>query len=447
MPITRGTDVPTAAEMAAMDAVLLRRIAAAAPWIAALMLALAATKPWSEPHVGATRIAMLAAGDAIAGAALLLAGWAARRGRILASTSDMLAATLLLVLLTDVALHAVVLGKGPETEAISYVLLIVGSAVFFVDGRWYAAAIAVALATWALTSALTVGAAGFAVVLGVHVATAATVSGILFALQRRTLVHAERLRVLAQRRATKAEGLARELGSRYRELEAFAYTASHDLRAPLRAVRVYADQLDEDLGAGLSPEHRELLSKIRREATRLGVLVEDLLTLSRIGTTGLSLAPVDLSALAQEVVASLRAAEPGRDVRIEVAPSLTTHGDASLLRVVLENLLGNAWKFTRPREGAQIEVGAEETPRGRAFFVRDNGIGFSPEMTASLFQPFRRLSDAARFEGTGVGLASVARIVAKHGGEVWAEGRPGAGAMFWFLLGHPDGSRPGPVRG
>lgn len=427
----------TAAERAAMQAVLLGRIVSAGPYVAGLMLVLAATKPWTEPQVTAERVALLVGGDALAAAAVLVGRWLAASGRVPPRAVDALVGSLVVALLFDVALHAVVLGKSPEAEAISYVLVIMGSAVFFVDARWFAAALLAATGAWVVTAWIVAG-PGSHVLVGVHMATASVASAILFVLQRRTLGRAERLRIVADERATKAEALAREVGSRYRDLEAFAYTASHDLRAPLRAVRTYAEMLEESLPPDAPAKQQETLAKIRKEAERLAILVEDLLTLSRIGTSALQPERVDLTALAQDVVAATRTAHPEHAPRVEVAPGLEATCDASLVRVVLENLVGNAWKFTRDRRDARIEVGRE----GDAFFVRDNGIGFPAELAAELFQPFRRLSGAAGFEGTGVGLASVHRIVTKHGGRVWAQGHPGQGATMWFTLPPPPGSPP-----
>jgi PAS domain S-box-containing protein len=219
-----------------------------------------------------------------------------------------------------------------------------------------------------------------------------------------------------------------------KELEAFSYSVSHDLRAPLRTMGGFSDLLLHRHGPTLEPEVRELLGLIHDGALRMGRLIEDLLDLSRFHRVQMVRQDIDLGALAREVLAALRAEEPARAVEAVVAGGLRAHGDPHLLHIVLDNLLGNAWKFTSLTPAARIEVGARETPEGRAFFVRDNGAGFDAAYAGQLFRPFHRLHKPTEFEGTGIGLATVARIVQRHGGKVWAEGEPGKGATFFFTL-------------
>jgi len=230
------------------------------------------------------------------------------------------------------------------------------------------------------------------------------------------------------------EGLVRErtrdLEQSNRELEAFSYSVSHDLRTPLRAIDGFSQLLLRQHGALLPPEGQGLLERVRESAQRMGHLIESLLSLSRIGRRELAPRDVDLSALAAQVLDELAAAEPGRRVERAIQPGLVARGDPDLLRILLDNLLGNAWKFTAGKPKARIEVGRE----GEAFVVRDNGAGFDLAHAGRLFEPFQRLHGDTEFQGTGIGLAIVARIVQRHHGRVWAEARPGKGATFRFTL-------------
>ena len=219
-----------------------------------------------------------------------------------------------------------------------------------------------------------------------------------------------------------------------RELEAFSYSVSHDLRAPLRAIDGFAQALDEDHGATLAPTARDYLARVRGATRRMAELIDDLLVLARITRAELVRAPVDLSALAETVVATLRRDHPQRVVAVAIAPGMTASGDARLLTVALENLLGNAWKFTARCADARISFSAAEGPDGRVFTVRDNGAGFDMAYVGKLFGAFQRLHSAIDFPGTGIGLATVGRIIHRHAGKVWAEGALDAGAAFHFTL-------------
>ncbi|MDY3560341.1 PAS domain S-box protein [Gemmata sp. JC673] len=232
-----------------------------------------------------------------------------------------------------------------------------------------------------------------------------------------------------------------ELVAANAELEAFCYSVSHDLRAPLRAVDGFSQALLEDYGPRLDAEAHGFLKRIRGAAARMGELIDDLLTLSRVTRADLRRERVDLSDLAGEVVRALRQTDPGRAVEVVIAPELFAEGDRSLLRVVLENLLGNAWKYTSKVAAPRVELGREERTEGPTFFVRDNGAGFDPAYAHKLFQPFQRLHREAEFPGHGVGLATVLRVVRRHGGAVGAEGSVGNGARFWFTM--PE-HHPGP---
>ncbi|MDG6103584.1 PAS domain-containing protein [Dactylosporangium aurantiacum] len=222
-----------------------------------------------------------------------------------------------------------------------------------------------------------------------------------------------------------------ELRASNRELDAFAYSVSHDLRAPLRSLDGYSQLLLEDYGDRLDDEGREYLRRLQANVARMATMIDDLLDLSRATRTELRRGPVDVTAIARDVAAELRAVEPDRRVRVTVADGLAAAGDADLVRLVLQNLLGNAWKFTSRRDDAVIEVGAED--RG-VLYVRDNGAGFDMRFAGKLFEPFQRLHAVTDFEGTGIGLAIVHRIVTRHGGRIWAEGTVGSGAVFRFTL-------------
>ncbi len=215
------------------------------------------------------------------------------------------------------------------------------------------------------------------------------------------------------------------------ELEAFSYSVSHDLRSPLRAIDGFSLAVLEDSGDKLDADGKGHLERVRAATQRMGQLIDDLLELSRVARAPMQLETVDLSAMTATVMAELRETEPARDVAVTIAPALATRGDPRLVRVLLDNLLGNAFKFTGKREGATIEIGA----KAGAFFVRDNGAGFDPAYAEKLFGAFQRLHDAREFAGTGIGLATVQRIVRRHGGRVWAVGEPDKGATFSFTLG------------
>lgn len=228
---------------------------------------------------------------------------------------------------------------------------------------------------------------------------------------------------------------ANELRAANQELEAFAYSVSHDLRAPLRSISGFSEAILEDCGPQLDAVGKAHLGRVIAEARRMGELIDDLLELSRIIRAELHLEEVDLTALAREVVDDLRRSEPARSVEVLVQDGLRARGDASLLRLVLQNLLGNAWKFTSRHATARIEVGRRAGEDGNPeFFVADDGAGFDMAYADHLFAPFRRLHDHDEFPGTGIGLASVRRIVRRLGGEVRATGAIERGATFTFTL-------------
>jgi hypothetical protein len=235
-------------------------------------------------------------------------------------------------------------------------------------------------------------------------------------------------------RTVELETANRELEAANRELEAFSYSVSHDLRSPLRTIDGLLNVIQEDFGAGVPAEARQHIEAVSAQATRMGEIIEDLLRLARLGREPLQKRPVDMDALVQEVVGELRAAEAVRDLEIRIGQLPTAQADPSLLRQVWINLVANALKFTRRREQALITIEGTEGPEGRRYSVRDNGAGFDPHRAERLFGIFQRLHAAKEFEGTGVGLSIVRRIVERHGGRIWAEGEPDRGAAFHFTL-------------
>lgn len=250
---------------------------------------------------------------------------------------------------------------------------------------------------------------------------------------------AQRERQAAEARAARAladtrAALIAQLERKNRELEAFSYTVSHDLRAPLRAIDGFSQALAEDCGDQLDARGLGHLKRVRAAAQRMGELIDDLLELSRVGRTELSITEVDLTGLAEAVFDDLRRRDPGRTVESRVQRGLTARGDRGLLRVVLENLLGNSWKFTQRKSDAMIEFVSERSEGAPTYQIRDNGVGFNMQYADKLFRPFQRLHAMADFPGTGIGLATVHRVIELHGGRVWAEGEPGRGATVCFTL-------------
>ncbi len=225
-----------------------------------------------------------------------------------------------------------------------------------------------------------------------------------------------------------------------RELEAFSYSVSHDLRAPLRSIDGFSKVLLEDYAPQLDATAQDSLRRIRAATQRMGEQIDGMLTLARVSRAELKHEVVDLSALARAIADQLRRAEPERQVDVVVADGLVTEGDGRLLRAVLENLVGNAWKFSRHRPRARIEVGVQSGGDGeRAYYVRDDGAGFDMAYVGKLFGVFQRLHGMTEFEGTGIGLATVQRIIHRHGGRVWAEGALERGATFYFTLSSDKG--------
>ena len=233
---------------------------------------------------------------------------------------------------------------------------------------------------------------------------------------------------------TQVQGVNTELVASNKELEAFAYSVSHDLRAPLRSIDGFSLALLEDYADKLDSHGVDQLQRVRRAAQRMSSLIDGMLNLSRVTRSPIHREPLDLSAIARSIAEELRQAEPSRNVEFLIQGGLTATGDSPLLRAALENLLRNSWKYTSGHDSAKIEFGRTPTNGNSPFFVRDDGAGFDPRYADRLFGAFQRLHTEAEFSGTGIGLATVQRIIHRHGGEIWAEGAVEKGATFYFTL-------------
>lgn len=226
-----------------------------------------------------------------------------------------------------------------------------------------------------------------------------------------------------------------QLNTANKELEAFSYSVSHDLRTPLRSIEGFSQALLDDNSEQLDTEGKEHLQRIRAATQRMGQLIDDLLSLAHVTRSPMHYETVNLSALAESIVTELRSQDPARRARIDIQPALIAQGDPALLRVMLENLLNNAWKFTAKTDIAHIEMGrAAQTKSEQTFFIRDNGAGFDMTYVGNLFGAFQRLHNSSEFAGTGIGLATAQRIVSRHGARIYAEGTVGKGAIFYFAF-------------
>jgi PAS domain S-box-containing protein len=245
---------------------------------------------------------------------------------------------------------------------------------------------------------------------------------------------AEEVRRLNETLEEKVRSRTAELKAANEELESFSYSVSHDLRAPLRAIAGFSAMMRTEHAAALPQDAIGLLQRSESAAKRMSALIEDLLSLARVSRQDMHKARVDLSKLAGEIAAELADASPARRVEVQVAPELSTHADPALMRVALQNLLANAWKYTAKSTQPRVELGEELIGAERAFYVRDNGAGFDMQHAEQLFRPFQRLHSDREYEGTGIGLAIVDRIIRRHGGRIWANAQPGHGATFRFTL-------------
>jgi PAS domain S-box-containing protein len=229
-----------------------------------------------------------------------------------------------------------------------------------------------------------------------------------------------------------------ELATANKELEAFSYSVSHDLRAPLRSMTGFSEALLEENQASLDPQTKDYLHRISDAAHRMGRLVDDLLRLSRVTRTEIKKVHINLSGLAEEIAGELQSSAPERDVHWLITPNLFADADPELLKIVFSNLLGNAWKFTGKRTQATIEFGCKNNENHLIYYVKDNGAGFDPQYTSKLFAPFQRLHNQEDFDGEGIGLSLVQRIIQRHGGAIWTKAKPDEGATFYFTLHEPN---------
>jgi PAS domain S-box-containing protein len=249
-----------------------------------------------------------------------------------------------------------------------------------------------------------------------------------------------------RRRDEELRAINAQLELTNQELETFSYSVSHDLRAPVRAIDGFSAILEEDYGDRLDERGRDCLSRVRAAAQRMYTIIDALLILSRVTREEMRHDVIDLSALARSVATELQRSDPGRNVEFIITPGIIGVGDGSLVRVALENLIGNAWKFTSRKEKARIEFGAMERQGTTVYFVRDNGAGFDMAYVDKLFGAFQRLHTTEEFPGTGIGLPTVQRIVRRHGGIVSAEAEIDRGAMFCFTLTPPIFAQPDPLQ-
>jgi light-regulated signal transduction histidine kinase (bacteriophytochrome) len=225
-----------------------------------------------------------------------------------------------------------------------------------------------------------------------------------------------------------------ELEASNKELEAFSYSVSHDLRAPLRSMEGFSSALIEDYADKLGEQGKQYLKYVQESSDLMGHLIDDLLKLSRVTRSEMNYEMVNLSEMAQKITTELEKNEADRKVKLDISPDITAYGDRNLLRLALENLLGNAWKFSSKSDSPRIEMGITSHKAKQVYFIRDNGVGFDMAYADKLFKPFQRLHKASEFTGTGIGLATVQRIIRRHGGEIWAESKVAEGATFYFTL-------------
>ena len=244
----------------------------------------------------------------------------------------------------------------------------------------------------------------------------------------------DQLQALNHELEQRVEQRTSELAATANELEAFAYSISHDLRAPLRGISGFSQALIDEYASTLDATATRYVIRIQLASQRMSHMIDDLLKLSRVARIESRQEVVNLSAIAESVFLELRHLEPARDVQISIEPGLVASGDPGLLRLALQNLLDNAWKFTRPRTPGCITFGLMQREQHSMFFIRDNGVGFDMTYAGKLFGAFQRLHDSSEFEGTGIGLATVQRVIQRHGGRIWAESSPDVGTTFWFTL-------------
>jgi PAS domain S-box-containing protein len=261
-----------------------------------------------------------------------------------------------------------------------------------------------------------------------------TEEGLLVSAAIRDVTQRKRMEADVQKLNEDLQQRAAQLEAANKELEAFSYSVSHDLRAPLRSIDGFSHVVLEDYGEQLPADARGYLERVRAAAQRMAVLIDDLLNLSRVTRTALQPKFINLSKMAEEILQNLQENQPERQVTVSLTPDLMVEADPHLMHIVLENLLNNAWKFTSKKEQPVIEFGQKNHVRERTFYVRDNGVGFDMAYADKLFGVFQRLHSVSEYPGTGVGLATVHRIISIHGGRIWADSAEGKGTTFFFTL-------------
>jgi PAS domain S-box-containing protein len=261
-----------------------------------------------------------------------------------------------------------------------------------------------------------------------------TEDGLLVSAAIRDVTQRKRMEEDVQKLNEDLKQRAAQLEAANKELEAFSYSVSHDLRAPLRSIDGFSHVVLEDYGEQLPADARGYLERVRAAAQRMAILIDDLLNLSRVTRTAVQPKFINLSKMVEEIGQSLRENHKQRQITFSVTPDLMVEADPHLMQIVLENLLSNAWKFTSKQEQALIEFGQKTHAKERTFYVRDNGVGFDMAYADKLFGVFQRLHSVSEFPGTGVGLATVQRIISIHGGKIWAESAEGEGTTFYFTL-------------
>jgi len=219
-----------------------------------------------------------------------------------------------------------------------------------------------------------------------------------------------------------------------KELETFSYSVSHDLRAPLRAIDGFSNILEQEYAAQFDEEGLRILGIIRENSQKMDRLITDLLSLSRVTRNEMNYSPIDMASMAKAMFYEVADKKDTTDVEIIINPLTEIHADATLMRQVWQNLIGNALKYSRPKPNRRIEIGCEIEDKSSNFFIKDNGVGFNPTYAHKIFDTFQRLHKSEDFEGTGIGLSIVQRIISRHGGKVWAESKEGEGSVFWFSI-------------
>ena len=419
---------------AALDEILQSALRPLTLGLALLYTVLAPIKPFalggSPALVASGTVALLTGLEVVMAASFFALAYLLHNRPVPPRSAHPIAAAVAGALILDSTLHLALLPKPLET--VSFILLALGIAFFILRPAWYVGLLTAIVAGFGAGVSLSPSThipspSSPFVDLGLYLAEAGVLSMVVFTVRLRTYRRLVTLRIRDER-------MRLELEATNAELEAFSYSISHDLRAPLRSIDGFSLAVLEDFGELLPDSGRHYLERVRANTQRMGELIDDQLRLSRVARAEMRMEDVDVLALARRVAAERAETEPDRDVDVVIGSAPPARGDRRLIRLMLENLLDNAWKYTKDVPLARIEVGTAEEDGQTAYFVRDNGVGFDDAYVDKLFRPFSRLTSSEDFPGTGIGLATVQRIVRRHGGRVWASGREGEGATFYFTL-------------